>query len=572
MTRSAFDPRPLRGGLFLLALVATLALPRLAQAQLGGPPKVSFKAAVEPSEVARGGKATLRITAKVRSGYHIYALEQPEGAIPLPTKITLRKAGPLVAGVPGEPAPSIHQDEFTGAYNYHEDEVTFTVPLAVSLEASPGEVEIEAAIAYMACTWEFCDPPATGVVKATVTVREETVAATGTATGTGTETGTETETGTGAGAGADADDGLLSLILIALAAGFGALATPCVFPMIPITVSFFTKEAEKGKSLLGLATAYAVGIVVSFTGFGILLAALKGATGAQAFASNPWVNMGIGALFVVFALSLFGLFELRLPAGLVNSLDRMGRSGSNFAAVMFMGFTFTLAAFTCTMPFMGAVLAQAARGDVLRPVIGMLFFSSAFALPFFLLALFPSLITSIRKKSGGSFMHSVKVTMGFIELAAAFKFLSNADLIWQWELLTREVVLAAWVGIFGFNGIYLLGFFRMKDEPEEQGIGTLRMLTALFFVSLTLYLTTGMGGNRLGGLVDSYLPPMRYPSSVSGGGTDDGGALHAASPDDATPSGVKIHADLFWMEDVQEALDLAKVSGNRLFLNFTGDT
>ncbi len=536
-----------------------------------GPSKVELLARFEPSAAAPGSTVLFKLTAKVRDGYHIYGLTQPVGAVPEPTRIEFSEHGILaVDGKFGESKAKVKVDNDIGNYNYHEGEVIFEHLVSVPESADDGSIDVMGKITYMTCTWEACDQSKTEDFKATFNVSEvaglvlaklefpEEESSRSDTEGTAKPVASTGEK--------DEEEGLLGLILLAVAAGFGALLTPCVFPMIPITVSFFTKQAEEsGGKVFGLATAYALGIVVSFTGFGLLLAALKGATGAQEFAANPWINMFIAGIFIVFALSLFGLFEIRLPTGILNKLDKVGRGKTNILAVMFMGFTFTLAAFTCTMPFMGAVLAQAASGEALRPIVGMLAFSGAFAFPFFLLGLFPKLLTSL-PRSGG-WMHSVKVTMGFIELAAAFKFLSNADLIWDWQLLSREVVLAVWVGIFAFNGLYLLGFYRMKGEPPVEGLGALRMLFALFFVSITLYLATGFGSSSLGGFVDAYLPPARYPSShVVGAQTG------VVNPNDATKEGEILHADLRWMDDFDRALLLAKKTGKKVFVNFTGFT
>jgi thiol:disulfide interchange protein DsbD len=234
--------------------------------------------------------------------------------------------------------------------------------------------------------------------------------------------------------------------------GFLALLTPCVFPMIPITISFFLKRGEdKNTSPVKGALVYMFGIVMTFTLLGMLLAIFLGASGATQLASNPYVNLFIAALFIYFAFSLFGFYEIDLPQSLKRfSLQRENSEG--YAGILFMALTFTLTSFTCTVAFMGLILVAASQGEWFWPIIGMLIFSLAFASPFFLLALFPHYLTKMPQS--GSWLNSVKVIMGFLEIAAAFKFISNTDLVWQWDIFTYEVVLICWAIIMALCSLY----------------------------------------------------------------------------------------------------------------------
>jgi thiol:disulfide interchange protein DsbD len=251
---------------------------------------------------------------------------------------------------------------------------------------------------------------------------------------------------------------------LAITLGALSLLTPCVFPMIPITVSYFTNHAggDRAKSVK-LATVYSVGIIATFTLVGMLLAIFVGAAGINLFAANPWVNLLITAIFLFFAFNLFGAYEIAIPTGFLTKLDTLTRSkegeGSGVVGALLMGLTFTLTSFTCTSPFVGTILVSASQGNWRMPLLGMLAFSAVFALPFFVLALIPQLVSQLPR--AGGWMNSVKVAMGFLEVAAAMKFISNVDLVWKWGIFTRDVVIAIWIAIGVVLSIYLLGKFQL---------------------------------------------------------------------------------------------------------------
>jgi thiol:disulfide interchange protein DsbD len=351
---------------------------------------------------------------------------------------------------------------------------------------------------------------------------------------------------------------LFGFLLLAIGAGAAALLTPCVFPMIPLTVSYFTKHTDNRSESLRMAGLYGLSIVLVFTGLGVAMSVLVGAAGAQTIAANPWVNLFIGSVFVLFALSLLGLFELRLPSGLVNYFNQQSNEQSGYLGVLFMALTLTLVSFSCTAPFVGALLASAAGGAWFYPLAGMAAFSATFALPFVGFALFPKGLDSLPQS--GSWMNAVKVTLGFVELAAALKFLSNADLVWGTNLLSRPLAIAITVVLFALAGLYLLGKLRLKHEPAVEAIGSLRLLAATAFLGAALYMLPGLFGARLGAL-DAYLPPRQ---------ADDVSLLTQTSASEeasASESAFAWHTD-----DIDAAFADAKQVNKPVFIDFTGYT
>ena len=354
----------------------------------------------------------------------------------------------------------------------------------------------------------------------------------------------------------ETDKGFIPFIIFSLGMGFLALLTPCVFPMIPITISFFTKlgeqsesnKSKKNLSPLSAATVYALGIIVIFTLLGLVLALTLGASGAQQIAQNPWINLSIGFLFIFFALSLFGYYELQAPQFLTQySMKQESQSG--FTGILFMSLTFTLASFTCTAALVGTLLVAASQGEYFWPIIGMLSFSTAFASPFFFLALFPQYLAKL-PKSGG-WLNSVKVIMGFLELAAAFKFISNSDLVWEWNIFDRELVLFLWILIILLISLYSLGFILFPHDTKPNKISFRRKVVFVITFIFSIYLTTGLFSNKIyagnnmifkvmSGLVESYLPPPKSSSD--------------------------------WIEDLDLAYLKAKESNKPIFLDFTGYT
>jgi thiol:disulfide interchange protein len=296
------------------------------------------------------------------------------------------------------------------------------------------------------------------------------------------------------------DNSLFAFFWIALGAGFLALLTPCVYPLIPMTVSFFTKQ-KGGK---GVACLYGGFIVLIYVFFGTLLAFFAGASFAN-FLSTHWIpNMIFFTIFILFGISFLGAFEIVLPSNLVNTVDAKSDKGG-FIGVFFMAFTLVLVSFSCTGPLAGSILIAASQGAFLKPIIGMLGFSLAFAIPFTLFAIFPGFMQKLPKS--GNWMNEVKVVLGFLEIALAFKFLSVADQVYHWHLLDREIFLAIWIAIFTALTLYLFGKISLPHDGPSKNLSVPRTLFATAVLAFVIYLVPGMFGAPLKGL-SGWLPPM----------------------------------------------------------------
>ncbi|WP_323755484.1 protein-disulfide reductase DsbD family protein [Roseivirga sp.] len=301
------------------------------------------------------------------------------------------------------------------------------------------------------------------------------------------------------------DNGSLwGFFITAFLFGLAALLTPCVFPMIPMTVAFFTNSSQSKAQAITKASIYGVSIIVIYILIGLLFTSLFGVGIANELATGAIPNIIFFAVFVVFALSFFGLFEIVLPSGLVNRMDKKANKGGMFGT-FFMAFTLVLVSFSCTGPIVGTILIESFQGQVTKPVVGMLGFSIAFAIPFTLFAIFPGMLKSL-PKSGG-WLNSVKVVLGFIELALGFKFLSVADQAYHWGLLDREIYIAIWLVIAVLLGFYLLGKLRLPHDDEVQKTSVPRLVMAIISFVFAVYLLPGMFGAPLKGL-SGYLPPL----------------------------------------------------------------
>lgn len=352
------------------------------------------------------------------------------------------------------------------------------------------------------------------------------------------------------------EKGIWTFIGLAMLLGGGSLLTPCVFPMVPITVSFFTKRSEKGQGkALRDSIIYSLGIMSTFTAIGVIAAVIGGATGIGDLATNGWVNLFIATVFLVFAFNLFGAYEIQVPTGIMNRLNAKA-TGSGIGSVLIMGFIFSLTSFTCTVPFVGTALIGLAGGEWFYPIVGMLAFSAVFASPFFILALLPSMMTKL-PKSGG-WLNNVKVVMGFIEIAAAIKFLSNADLFWQFEIISKELFLAIWILCTIMITVYILGGFKLPHDSPLNGVGSVRIVFSMAFGVLSFWLLLGAFGKPLGEL-DAFLPPAGYA-----------GSGQWAATSGVNPGGGTGNTEEKWYKDYDEAVAAAKESGKNIFIDFTG--
>jgi thiol:disulfide interchange protein DsbD len=526
----------------------------------GQNPKKDIVTLKADHRVMSSDRILLVVDATIEAPYHIYGIEPVEG--PIPTELSVELPQELqLDGALKAPAGTKHYDQgFETDVIWHSGVVRFEQPLKI--DGAAGNADIKISLRYQACTETYCLPPKTVSIDYRLPLpggQGSSVRERSDISGEGKLTANHADSKDSAAAGSVlertrsyerlASETLGSFIGLAFLTGLIALLTPCVFPMIPITVSFFTKHAAPTRpQAVKKAVVYVAGIILSFTLFGWLMSVILGASGAQNFAANPWVNLFIGALFIVFALSLFGVFEIRVPNFLINLTQKRSDGGGNLGT-LFAGITFTLVSFTCTVQFVGLLMVASANGDWFLPIVGMLCFAAAFSAPFFILAIFPQYMASL-PKSGG-WLHETKIVMAFVEVAAAFKFFSNVDLVWDLELLTRPALLAIWIVLLGMCGIYLLGKIRFKDDVEIERVGIGRTALSFYFLSLSIYLLSGLFGNPLQADLDAYLPPADY------------GVVGAK---------VQSHREEAWIEDYEKAVAESQKTGRPMFIDFTGKT
>ena len=489
---------------------------------------VEFKFSIDNTN--QGEVVVLEVEASIEDEWHIYAIyDVPEG--PKSTVIRIESDQIVKIGRVIEPDPIVTYDEgFDNITKYHEGNPIFRVPIIIDKNLSNGVYSFDATVEYQVCTGNLCYPPNEYSDNISFTLQSGTIRE---------DFKTDKFDFSKDSILGITDNKIGSFLLLALSMGFLALLTPCVFPMIPITISFFLKRGEdKNTSPIKGALVYMLGIVMTFTLLGMLLAIFLGASGATQLASNPYVNLFIAFLFIYFAFSLFGFYEIELPQSLKRfSLQRENSEG--YAGILFMALTFTLTSFTCTVAFMGLILVAASQGQWFWPIIGMLIFSLAFASPFFFLALFPHYLTKM-PQSGG-WLNSVKVTMGFLEIAAAFKFISNTDLVWQWDIFTYEVVLTCWAIIMALCAVYILGYIRFKND-SKVAFSYPRSVLSILFLSLSFYLLSGNFGYNINGTIESYLPPK------------------------------KVKSNLNWIHSLDDAFIVANEENKKIFIDFTGVT
>ena len=361
---------------------------------------------------------------------------------------------------------------------------------------------------------------------------------------------------------------LLTFFLLSFGAGLAALLTPCVFPMIPMTVTYFTKTSTTRAKGIANATIYGISIIVIYTLIGTVFALLFGAEFAN-WLSTHWIpNLFFFGVFLLFALAFFGLFEITLPSGVVNTIDKRADKGG-LIGIFFMAFTLVLVGFSCTGPIVGSILIGAANGETLEPVVGMLGFSTAFAIPFTLFAIFPGWLNSL-PKSGG-WLNSVKVVLGFIELALALKFLSVADQVYHWGILDREIYLALWIIIFSLMGFYLLGKIRMPHDSPMPYTSVPRLILAILTFGFVLYLIPGLVGAPLKALA-GYLPPMsthdfNLVAILKG---EEQSELPAVCEEPKYDGLLHLPHGLSGYFDYEQALACAREQNKPLFIDFTG--
>ncbi len=477
----------------------------------------------------------IRLSAAITAPWHLYSMTTPRPPIATTAKIE---------GVENleiwQSAPIRKLDE-----NFGVETETFETEAVFYIKGDvPAGAEVS--IRYQACTERLCLPPkrkSVEIVQGAVPPMPSTFLKVGDPAPVAPSTSTVP-------APSPQDEGLAQFLWIAFGFGLAAIFTPCVFPMIPITMSFFLGQSEgrSRASQISQAFLFCLGIVLLFTVLGVALTAALGPFGVVQIASNPWVNAFIAAIFITLAFSMFGAFEITLPSGLLTKLNSASGSGGT-AGTLLMGLTFSLTAFACVGPFVGTLLAASVSGNRWQPMFGMMAFATGLALPFFFLALFPSVLKSM-PRSGG-WLARVKVVMGFVILAAALKYVANIDQVMQWGFLTRERFLAAWFVLFLLPGMYLLGLLPMEGVKRDEPAGTGRILAGALFAIFAFSLLPGMFGGRLGEL-DAYVPlPAEGQFGV---GANAGSAEKSA-----------------WLKnDLPGALAKARAENKMIFVNFTG--
>ncbi|MEY2971400.1 MAG: hypothetical protein RL738_241, partial [Bacteroidota bacterium] len=535
-----------------------------------------------------GGYVELVATAKIDAGWHVYSQFIEDGG-PIPTSFTLPASKELkIEGPVHEPKAIREFDKNFGMeLAYFAKKADFVIKAKrVHHDALTYSAEVE----FMVCDDERCLPP--DLVTLTFKIpseaepkligedklrrEEEARNAAHSASDEPAEVepaSSDTalaavEAPTEAPAAPEAPEAkeavnLWALFGAGMLGGFFALIMPCIFPMIPLTVSFFLKQSKSKADGVRKALLYGLSINVIYVVLGLLVTVVFGSDALNAMATNPWFNLAFFALFVVFAISFFGAFEITLPSSWVNKADDQSQRGG-LLGIFFMAFTLALLSFSCTGPLIGQLLvATAVSGELLGPAVGMFGFSFALSLPFILFAAFPGWLKGL-PKSGG-WLNTVKVTLGFLELAFALKFLSTADMVWQKHWLERELFLALWVAISFATALYLFGVFRMPHDDEPKGgLGVGRMLTGLLFLVTGFYLLPGIWGAPVK-LVAGFPPPAFYAENPHGMGSGSAPAAEAKLSADA-----HCPLNLPCFNDLEEARAYALQAGKPLLLDFTG--
>ncbi|WP_405205850.1 cytochrome c biogenesis protein CcdA [Aquimarina sp. LLG6339-5] len=510
----------------------------------------------------------LSFAATLDKGWHIYSQNEvdTDDIAPTATEFTFyneEKAYELI-GDTNEPEGIQKFDKvFEMDIKYFEDSVVFTQKIK-QLDLALKTVKAE--VFFGVCDDEKCLAP--DIVEFNVNLSGKNIDKTeksdvskSSSEGTGTESISSRKDGNNDEKGGQ--KGLWSTFILAFLSGFAALLTPCVFPMIPMTVSFFTKQSKNRAAGIRNAIFYGIFIIVIYVGLGSVVTAIFGADALNALSTNVWFNLLFFALLIVFGLSFLGAFEIMLPNSWANKVDRQADKGG-MIGIFFMALALAIVSFSCTGPIVGTILVEAASKGGIAPIIGMLGFSLAIALPFALFAMFPGWLNSL-PKSGG-WLNTVKVFLGFLELAFAFKFLSNADLVLQLGLLQREVFLAIWIAIFGTLGLYLLGKVKLPHDSPMENISVGRLSMALLTLAFTIYLIPGLWGAPLK-LISGFPPPQTYSESPRGFGSSNGNSLSGSE----LPEGAKYgEHDIISFTDYQTGLDYAKKVNKPVLIDFTG--
>jgi thiol:disulfide interchange protein DsbD len=520
-----------------------------------------FEPVTWDSEIKKIGSDTYELifNATIQKNWHVYSTKPYDDSDPTiigpnPTSIRLEDNSPfeLVGSLQELTESHTSYDKvFEMDLEYFDNAVSFSQIVKIS-DATPRNITI--ALDYQTCDDEKCIFPSQEFKFKVPDASAKTVVTTESSFNGNSNKKSDTR-------------GMLTIFILAFFSGFAALLTPCVFPMIPLTVSFFTKQSKNRAAGIKNAILYGVFIIIIYVLLGSLVTGIFGADALNALSTNVWFNVIFFLLLVVFAVSFLGAFEIVLPQSWANKVDSKADKGG-IIGIFFMALALAIVSFSCTGPIVGTLLVEAASKGGLAPIVGMFGFSLAIALPFALFAMFPGWLNSL-PKSGG-WLNTVKVVLGFLELALAFKFLSNADLVLQSHWLEREVFIAIWIAIFGTLALYLFGKIRLPHDSPSESISVGRLLFGLLILTFTIYMIPGLWGAPLK-LISGFPPSPSYSESpygvgfskLGGGAREDHGDL---------PEGAHLLApyDIISFNDYDTGVAYAKKVGKPIMIDFTG--
>ncbi len=512
------------------SLVISLFISTVSFGQIEDPVKWDFEV-VSVSE----NEVDLVISAEIEEHWHLYSQDVVG---PIPTTFTffehpsLEFVGEVTEGIPHE----AYDKSFDTVLKYFEDKAEFKQRIKLLADTATvvkGEFE------FMVCNNGMCLPPEWVDIELTLPAASKPASSSA------------------------STKGLWAIFFVAFFSGFAALLTPCVFPMIPMTVSFFTKQSKSKAQGIRNAIIYGLSIIGIYVFLGVVVSAVFGADALNNMATNEYFNVAFFLLLIVFAASFLGAFEITMPNSWINKADSASDKGG-LIGIFFMAFTLALVSFSCTGPIVGTLLVKAASGgSYIGPIVGMFGFSFAIALPFTLFAAFPGWLNSL-PKSGG-WLNSVKVVLGFLELALAFKFLSNADLVLDLHILERETFIAIWIIIFGLLTMYLLGKLKLSHDSDLKYISVGRLFMAIITGAFTVYMIPGLWGAPLK-LISAFPPPLEYSESPYGVGYTLGGdaSVHKEEGQHLGPQGIMA------FHDYDEGVTFAKSVNKPVMLDFTG--
>ena len=525
------------------------------------------------SEKINDKELDLLITAKIEKGWHLYSQFIEEGG-PIPTsfKFNPSAAYKLIGKVTESPKPITAFDKnFNMEIAWHKDQAVFKQRISLNKPAAA----VTGVLEFMVCDDQRCLPPAEVEFEVPLAVGSDVVIASESVSpGSAIIAGQVADTSSSMVVSAlvsnkmasDVGGSLWVIFITGFIGGLAAFFMPCIYPMIPMTVSFFTKQSGSRAKGIRSAIIYGVSIIIIYVALGLLITLIFGASALNEAASSATFNLLFFVALIIFGISFLGAFEITLSSALVNKMDEKSNQ-SGFMGLFFMAFTLALVSFSCTGPIIGTLLVDAvSKGSYLGPAIGMLGFSTALAIPFTLFAIFPSWLKEM-PKSGG-WLNTVKVSLGFLEIALAFKFLSNVDLAYHWGIFNREIFLIIWIVVFGMRALYLLGKLRLSHDSEINFLSLPRLFFAMFILGFTIYMIPGLWGAPLKG-ISAWLPPQTtqdfdlYSNAGSAvtkaetSGKKYAGLFHA-------PHGL----DAFY--DYEQGLAYAKSVNKPILIDFTG--